>query len=122
VNMILPELLYQVAVYWPIGAITQTGRRDYTAVTPVEIFCYWNNGTHGVTKTDGKGITAVAKVITNYQVVQGGVLWLSNYTKADPAGLALASKPSTVPTHQMIEQVERVFSVSGDEILYEVCL
>lgn len=119
---ILPELLYQVAVYWPIGELTQTGRRDYSSVTPVEIYCHWKNGTHGVTRTDGTSITATAKVYTNYKVVQGGVLWLSDYTKADNAGLALASKPSSVPTHQKIEQVERVFSVSGDEVLYEVCL
>lgn len=121
-TLILSELLNQVAVYWPIGELTQKGRRDYSSVTPIEIYCHWLNDTGGVTRTDGKSLLSTAKVMTNYAITEGGVLWLSSYTRNDPAGLALASKPSSVPTHQTVEQVQRIYSVSADEVLYEACV
>jgi len=116
---ILPGLLNQVAIYWPIGALTQSGRRDYASVTPVEVACHWTYEVTYKTTPAGQLPKSSARVLTLVEVVEGGLLWLSTATINDEPGTALAQIPVTVPTNNTIEVVERHYSISADEILYK---
>ena len=118
-SKMLPELLKQVALYWEQGEVTATGRRDYSGVTPIEIPCHWKNEIVRFNTNDGTVMKTHAFVWTSYEVKQGGVLWLSSALTSAPAGTALAETPSAIPTNQLIEDVERHWSVEGDEVLYQ---
>lgn len=116
---ILPKLLYQVAIYWDIGILTETGRRDYASVVPIEVACHWTNELNFTPSNDGRTPKSTARVLTLVEVVEGGVLWLTSATTNDPAGTGLAQIPSAIPYHNKIEHIERHYSISADEILYK---
>lgn len=117
--LILKHLLHQVALYWDVGELTESGRRDYSAITPIEIPVHWTNEVTYETTVTGQVIKATSKVLTSYEVKQHGVLWLSTATSRSSAGTALLQVPANVPTNQTIEYVERHYSISVDETLYK---
>jgi len=116
---ILSDLLYQVAVYWPVGGLTESGRRDYSSVTAVEIPCHWANEVAMFKDVIGKSLNYNCRVITSYDIQQDGVLWLSTAKITDPVGTALASAPASLPMHQKIRYVERYFSLDATEAMYK---
>ncbi len=116
---ILSDLLNQIAIYWPVGALTESGRRDYSAVTAVEIPCYWANEVASFTDVVGRRLDYNCRIITSYEIQQEGVLWLSTAKPSDPAGTALSQIPSSIPMHQKIRYVERYFSLDADETMFK---
>ena len=117
--LILPDLLNQVAIYWAPGLVTQSGRRDYSAITPIEVACHWRYETLKEYTVANKRLLVTAMVLTMVEVEEGGVLWLTSATYEDAAGTGLAEIPSSIPYNQEIEHVEHHYSIHADEKLYK---
>jgi len=116
---ILSDLLRQVAIYWPVGGLTESGRRDYSSVTAVEVPCYWSNEVASFTDVIGRRLDYNCKIITSYEIQQEGVLWLTTAKVTDPAGTGLAQIPSSIPMHQKVRYVERYFSLDANEVMFK---
>ena len=115
---ILAGLLNQVAVYWQPGIRKEDGSFDYTAVTPIEVVCYWNNTKTEAVDPDGETVTVMATVFISVEVKRRGVLWLSTATINDPAGTALAAAPDNPPMDRIIQTVVDQKDIEAIETLW----
>jgi len=121
-NFILPDLLYQVALYWSPGDLQEDGERDYDSVTPIEIPCHWSHTHSETVDLQGEVYLSSATVQTSTPILRRGVLWLSTAKVSDVAGTALSQVPATIPMNQIIQNVKVIPDVQGEEILYEAML
>ena len=116
---ILPELLKQIAVYWPPGAADRDNIKS--PGTAREIACRWNP--KQIDRVDAQGSTYVSTAQIYHEdanVALEGYFWLSTYTTDDPAGSALAAAPtgSNIPKNKRVKETEHVPDVDNDEQLY----
>lgn len=103
---ILPGLLNQRCVYWPVGNTDRYGNTGYGE--PEELVCQWTDTTRTIQAPDGTNRQITATVYLSVEVVKDGYLWLGRIEDA----------PSTPPTDQQIVSVDRFQDIDNSERLW----
>ena len=118
---IVDNMLQQVLVYWPKGTKGRDG--TYSEGTPVEIVCRWENRSSELVDSEGSTYMSQAVIYTNDDTIElQGWVWLSDATREDAAGTALAAAPSSPPKNQVVRSVnfDRGLTRDDTEILYTI--
>lgn len=103
---ILDILLNLQGVYWPPTTANKFGQSSFGI--PVQIRCKYQSSTSQGISSQGKTFTKAGTVFTDYELKEGGYIWIGS----------LVNAPTTPPNKQIIQSVSKASDPDNTETLY----